>query len=137
MSGNKYKYVVITDPCQIFDEGFGPDKGKKRLGGYATDFLFARKDPLTGPSRHDNLVVGLELPEAVEDQYDATGHFVGVPVFRKYEIVVVDKDYGREVIYPGRKPSKWFISYEVYDTFEEALKRALELEEAEYNVDRG
>lgn len=45
------------------------------------------------------------------------------PVFNVGEVLLLD-DNGREIPYPGRKPSKWSVTCEEFDTVERALKRA-------------
>lgn len=62
--------------------------------------------------------------------------FQGAPVglvkmkcFQKGEVVIVDAESGREIPYPGRKPSKWFIGGEFYKDLEVALDRAKEIME--------
>jgi len=48
-----------------------------------------------------------------------------VPVFEEGEIVICSID-GREVSYPGRKPSKWDVKYEVFNSLDDAVKRSQE-----------
>jgi hypothetical protein len=43
------------------------------------------------------------------------------------EILVIDKDYGREKFGDGRKPSKWAVETEEFDSFAEAVKRRNEV----------
>jgi hypothetical protein len=45
------------------------------------------------------------------------------PVFHVGEVLIVDED-GRELPYPGRKPSKWEVDVEEYDSVEAAVERA-------------
>lgn len=49
-----------------------------------------------------------------------------VPVFRLGEIIVCDEN-GREIGGAGRKPSKWLISFEVYNSVFEAVQRSKEV----------
>lgn len=50
------------------------------------------------------------------------------PVFHVGEILILDAETGREVGYPGRKPSKWFIRIEEFDQdLEGAIRRAREV----------
>lgn len=49
-----------------------------------------------------------------------------VPVFEEGEIVICNAEYGREVCYPGRKPTKWDVEYEVFDNLDDAVKRSQE-----------
>ena len=46
-----------------------------------------------------------------------------VPVFQVGEVLILN-DYGREIPYPGRKPSKWYVDYEMYDDLDAALERS-------------
>lgn len=45
-----------------------------------------------------------------------------MPVFAVGEILILDDD-GREIAGHGRKPSKWAVTCEEFDTIEEALTR--------------
>lgn len=49
-----------------------------------------------------------------------------VHVFIPGEILILDDD-GREVAGRGRKPGKWDVSIETFDTLEAAAKRAAEV----------
>ena len=51
-----------------------------------------------------------------------------VPVFCLGEILILNK-FGREVNGYGRKPSKWFIGCEIYEKFEDALNRVLQIDD--------
>lgn len=46
------------------------------------------------------------------------------PVFSVGELLVLDDRSGREVGYPGRKPSKWNVTVEMFTDIEEAVQRA-------------
>lgn len=48
------------------------------------------------------------------------------PVFHRGEILVLDED-GREVAGHGRKPSKWDVDVELFETIEQAVARAARL----------
>lgn len=48
------------------------------------------------------------------------------PVFSVGEVLVC-ADGERESGYPGRKPSKWHVDYESFDTAEDAVARAQEV----------
>jgi hypothetical protein len=48
------------------------------------------------------------------------------PVFHLGEILILDAN-GREFGYPGRKPSKWLVTYEEFKTVQEAIVRAGEV----------
>lgn len=51
--------------------------------------------------------------------------FCSVPVFTLGEIMVMDSS-GR-TIPDGRKPSKWFVTYETFNNINDAVKRAKEI----------
>lgn len=51
-----------------------------------------------------------------------------VPVFTVGEILILDVDSGREAASPGRKPSKWFVTYETFSDVNAAVQRSRELE---------
>lgn len=51
--------------------------------------------------------------------------------FEVGEILVIDKEYGREILGAGRKPSKWAVNTEEFSSFAEAVKRRNEVLEAE------
>ena len=46
------------------------------------------------------------------------------PVFEVGELHIVCACHGREIGYPGRKPSKWDIQYMIFDDIEEAVAEA-------------
>lgn len=52
---------------------------------------------------------------------------IHVPVFHLGEILALGPT-GREVLSPGRKPSKWFVTCEEFSTFEEAFTRAAQVQ---------
>jgi hypothetical protein len=52
---------------------------------------------------------------------------VKTPAFVKGEILIVNAETEREIAGRQRKPSKWYVKYEVYDNVEEAVKKALEV----------
>lgn len=55
------------------------------------------------------------------------------PVFHVGEILILDES-GREVGYPGRKPSKWVVDVADYDNLAEAVQRSREVRA--FEVDR-
>lgn len=75
----------------------------------------------TGPESEANDFLG-----------DWTHHTVATlsmrtPVFCVGEILILDGD-GREVAGRGRKPSKWDVDVEHFDSLEDAVERAKELQ---------
>ncbi|NUS02015.1 MAG: hypothetical protein HOV97_05560 [Nonomuraea sp.] len=59
---------------------------------------------------------GIERTERVDPRI-ALG--VRTPVFYPGEILILDES-GREIGFPGRKPSKWSVEYQVVDSLDEA-----------------
>lgn len=57
------------------------------------------------------------------------------PVFKAGEIVILDSEYGREIVYPQRKPSKWDVEVENFDTIEKAVERSNEITSSDDYVD--
>lgn len=49
-------------------------------------------------------------------------------VFNVGEVLILN-DNGREIPYPGRKPNKWSVTCEEFDTIEAAVERACEVME--------
>ena len=102
----KYEFYVITKTPDLLEDGNMAHEGM--YDGW--DFSNNRKIPVIGLSD--------------------TGQFLGdckVPVFKEGEIVTCDVINGREVGYPGRKPSKWSVDFEVFDNLDDAVKRAKKL----------
>jgi len=54
------------------------------------------------------------------------------PVFTLGEILILGDD-GREVSGVGRKPSKWFVVIEEFDTIDLAIQRAIQINASEEN----
>jgi len=74
--------------------------------------------------RGENLVVGTDLAAN-----ESPVCMVKAPCFHLGELLILDAQYGRELICRGRKPKKWFISFELYDDFETAFNRARQVYE--------
>lgn len=53
--------------------------------------------------------------------------FVKMPCFHLGEMLVLDSETGREMTGLQRKPAKWFIGYEIYEHFEDAVRRSMEI----------
>lgn len=75
----------------------------------------------------DGKQVYVDCPHDSEKQECRMLGFAKTLAFGIGEILVLDRVHDREVNGAGRKPSKWFISYEVYEKFEWALERAQEV----------
>lgn len=54
---------------------------------------------------------------------DVLNHNYMIRVFHVGEVIIVNES-GREIPYPGRKASKWYVEYEEFDDLETALDRA-------------
>jgi hypothetical protein len=50
---------------------------------------------------------------------------VKATAFQTGELLTVTRDYGREVNGPMRKPHKWYVGFETYAKFEDALERSV------------
>ncbi len=57
---------------------------------------------------------------------------IRMPAFVLGEVVILDKEYGREVCGRQRKPSKWFIETEMFNSLEKAVKRSQEVLKESY-----
>lgn len=109
----KYEFCVITSIPDLLD----PDGGN-----LCTSFMFEYYDNI---NKQNSYAIGLsELPAAKPVSLCHT------PVFQKGEILIVDTS-GREIPYPGRKPSKWYVTAEYFKNIEEAIKKAIEVKEEE------
>jgi hypothetical protein len=102
-----YYFAVVTRvpvPVDVRDEdgqlaGFRISKGNLALGS-------AWVDTEDDPDMAESLVGHGYIPLA--------------PVFHPGEILLLGSD-DREIIYPGRKPSKWDVEIEECDTLDEAV----------------
>lgn len=117
-------------------------------GNYATDFLYIH--PETKEEESDDgsvsfvgssIVVAPPIMDKLLDEMLIKFHTekdgttidltkeqlvaCSVPVFKLGEILILN-EYGRSIP-DGRKPSKWFVEYEVFDNIEAAIKRAKEV----------
>lgn len=111
-----FAVVTKTDPhdyAGVFDLAFETDED--------SDIEFLKKNkPLTEMIE--------EAPTEGERQV-----LVGVllnarrPVFDLGEVLLLDDSTGREVDGPGRKPSKWFVTTEEFDTLDAAIERSREV----------
>jgi hypothetical protein len=103
---NKYEFYVITHVPDLLEEG-----------NTCHDFLwdgydFSNKCKMIHAG-HSN--IGSPIGECK------------TAVFEKGEIVICDVNTGREIPYPGRKPSKWDIVYETFYILDNAINRANEI----------
>lgn len=96
-------------------------------------------DVPTGDRITGNLATALDIYRVVEErraenEYVETvvpvpievGLGLREPVFNVGEILILDRS-GREVGYPGRKPSKWDVRCEFFDDLDLAVKRSKEV----------
>ena len=85
-----------------------------------------------GNSREDNLTDVFLVSDGQEtyvglpdDQLEVVGH-AKMPIFIRGEFLVLSES-GCEISGRGRKPEKWFITYELYSDPNVALQRAMEV----------
>lgn len=108
----KFHYYVITKVPSIFDE----EQGNLSHDVYYQDYDYAnRSEPI------------FKIGDLLSGEKKVPSGEIMVPVFHVGEIVICDTAYGREVCYPGRKPSKWFIEYEIFTNLSKAVERAHKL----------
>lgn len=98
---------------------------------------------VSAPEDGGNMACDLDIFRVVEERSAANGFterleqvppqtLLGLrtPVFSVGEVLILD-DGGREIPYPGRKPSKWSVGCEEFDDLEAALARAKEVLDGE------
>lgn len=121
-----YEFVVITK-VQAFDGTENSDgnlyddvavKFKNR-----PEFEKCKYVALSAMNSDLNTKLIREMPQS---DWEKDTVKIQLPVFYLGEILIVDKDCGREIIGRGRKPGKWFVEYETFATIEEAIKKAKE-----------
>lgn len=97
-----------------------PERGDR--GNLATQFGNLFLDPqATGGSWDDPCQpLGQALGQPMIEMY------VQSPVFALGEVLIMGGD-GREIVGDGRKPSKWSVDVEYFDTVEEAVRRSHEV----------
>jgi hypothetical protein len=77
-----------------------------------------------------NLACALDIYQAtdVPMQYERVNPLIALslstPVFQLGEILIFKDDGEREVVYPERKPGKWSVTLERFDTVEAAVARS-------------
>lgn len=88
----------------------------------------------TGRDVWQNLATELDLyrstgpgPEEVEPLVPLVALELLRPVFHVGEILILDSSHGREVDYPGRKPSKWGVETEEFEDLDDAVRRGHEV----------
>lgn len=100
-------FAVVTDT--------NPEWSNSVEGNLATAMmdLYLPKD---GPN--SEYARAIDIPE-----YRGLAFHARLPVFHVGEILILDES-GREVGYPGRKPTKWYIETESFDDLADAIERA-------------
>lgn len=101
----EYKFYVITNTPDLLEQG--NTAHEYMYDGY--DFTNEEKVLCIGTSK-----IGKPVGRCK------------VEVFSVGEIVICDEN-GREIGYPGRKPSKWYVSYEIFDNLNEAIDKVKSL----------
>ena len=127
----KICYGVITEV---------PEDLKDIHGNYACELVLINPDPtnkcagsniLVSPPDKDGkfMMQALKFTHEHDTTIDLTKQqalMCNTPCFQLGEIMIMDGEYGR-TIPDGRKPSKWFVTYETFENIEDAIKRAKEV----------
>jgi len=124
MSTPKIKYAVITEASLKPDKEEGNWEDTLAVINPEEQTLYVDAEP-----PNDDTTLFLEPFTVTTKGKTYTIDKVKIPVFMKGEILIVDAKTEREITGRHRKPSKWFVEYEIYDNLEDAIKRALEVEE--------
>lgn len=101
----RYKFYVITKVPGILEQG-----------NMAHDFMYEGWD-----FSNDCKIPVIGISNTAKPIGDCK-----TPVFEEGEIVICDIEAGREVCYPGRKPSKWDVEYDIFDNLDDAVKKSQE-----------
>jgi hypothetical protein len=122
ISTPKIKYAVITEASL---------KPSEEEGNWEDNIAVIKERTLyVGAEPSDNDSILFLEPFTITLKGKAyTINRVKTPAFMKGEILIIDAETEREIAGLRRKPSKWDVEYEVYDNLEDAIKRALEVEE--------
>lgn len=95
-----------------------PDANDKITGGNLANALPELYEEVTTPDKsNDYLGTYKRASSEALFNFMTTYH---EPAFYLSEILILN-DLGREIGYPGRKPDKWLVEYEVFETLEEAV----------------
>lgn len=101
------EYIVITGVPDM-------DDPRACTGNLALAFdVYAPIEGQTNPTEYQLVIGAFGLDVALK---------LRKPVFEVGEVLICRE--GREIPYPGRKPSKWGVQYETFDGVEDALTRA-------------
>ena len=103
---HKIKFAVITKASL---------KPYEHYGNWADEWA------VVNPDDH-SIYVGADIPK------NSTVIRVKIPVFIPSEILILDAETGREIAGHRRKPSKWLVKYEMFDSIDEAIERAVKLQ---------
>jgi len=104
------KYCVITKT-----------KSNYLLGNHYDDIAIKVWDDI---NKHDILAVGPDFTN--KDYRDKLQIWIKLPVFYLGEILILDENY-REIGGCERKPNKWMIEYEIFDSLEKAIDKSLQI----------
>ena len=125
MTKPNIRFAVITKIPNDYD------------GNYATGELIVNPDGssnvagsniIVDPPEFDKDMFSMALTREKYDSIDLTKKqmiFCSIPVFRLGEILIINSN--DRTIPDGRKPGKWDVDCEYYDTIEEAVKRAKDI----------
>ena len=112
--GNAYDDFIVGLPCDPDEDMCDEINGKP--------FRFVDSDLLT----HKRTIEIIE--ESRKEDSDVMYLNVKLKVFELGEILILDS-YGREFGGAGRKPSKWFVEYKMFDEIDKAIDCALKIAE--------
>lgn len=105
-------FIVITKVPSAINED-----GTANAGNLATDFYYKAKDS-------ESFIVSENVPHNIEAIDNCS-----TEVFQIGELLICNRDSKREIPYPGRKPSKWDIEYEIFEDLDTAIIRCREVQE--------
>ena len=131
-------YCVVTKLPDDLDGNYGtaemlvsPKKKDNLVGSgcYVSppekyiDKYFSDAFDSINPCKH-----GVDMKKPDDEEYLT---FVQAPVFKLGEILIIYRSNNR-TIPDGRKPSKWDVEYEAFDDVQDAIERANEVIEKDY-----
>ena len=91
-------------------------------------FIVITKTPETTDPMQGNMASAFVYDKKGQPVMEALTNYQ-MEVFDQGEIVIADAMTGREIGGAQRKPSKWHVETEQFDTVEEAVKRSQEVQD--------
>ena len=98
-----------------------------------SDYTYAVVTEIPPPEKGGNMATALGQLYLTTDEHRSYENLgmqamnFAIPVFTLAEILILDDEYGRELVGKGRKPSKWDVSIETFQVLEEAIACAEEV----------